>query len=304
MAENSNHIHSDFSHSDYSVAELINVFQLCNEKIYALHQNSSEDFKTLSIATRHHYKQAFTMQQTVGQIVTAPHQNDALLPRESKDSLTYLSNIITVLQFDDIVRQKLEHIQQTIVEIIEELHSIQQNTGNKSNQPIKYIYILPEITKLHAAQLLQTNRDYQKAITSIRTYLKGVQQSSIAIRKYTNILLSQHGPADLKSKLTYINNLAEQLASQISSSLEENKYCESFAYEVGEINKHMHKISSGRIAGITTETQPEILAQLEEMYTMESERDIHHKVLDIDVHTTKNQIAQQSTDAPDDVELF
>jgi flagellin-specific chaperone FliS len=304
MAETNNHIHSTFSHSEYSVAELIRMFQLCNDRISILHQHASEDFKALNVATRNHYKQVFAIHQTVSEIGARINQNHALLPKEIEDNLTYMSNIITSLQFDDIVRQKLEHIQQTIVGIIDELNSIRQKTNIKESQPIKYLSILSEITSLHAAQLIQTNQDYQKAFAGIKANLEGVQQSSVLIVTNINALLAQHESADLQAKLTYINLLSEQLSSQINCSLVEIKYCEAFAQEVEEINKHMQKIFSGWIAGIKSDSKMEILAQLEALYTMESERLVHHKVLDVDADLHKAQSNGSENIVDDNLELF
>jgi hypothetical protein len=304
MAENNNHIHSNFSHTEYSVADLINVFQLCSDRISVLHQHSSEDFKVLNIAIRNHYKQVFAIHQTVSEIAVKVNQESALLPKEAADSLAYISNIITGLQFDDIIRQKLEHIQQTILEIINELNAVQQKTDTDESQPIKYLTILSEITRLHAAQLIQTNQDYQKAFAGIKANLTGIQQNSVLIVNNLNVLLAQHESADLKEKLTNINKLSEQLASQISCSLVEIKYCEAFANEVGEINKHMQKIFSGWIAGIRSETPNETLTQLEEVYTMESERIVHHKVLDIEQDISNAQDNETGNISDDNLELF
>jgi cob(I)alamin adenosyltransferase len=303
MAESNNHIHIKFSHSEYSVPELINVFQQCNEKINLLHQHSSEDFKALSIAIRNHYKQVFAIHQTVIQIAAGVYANNTLLPKEAEDNLVHISNIITNLQFDDIIRQKLEHIQQTIHDIIHELGTLQQRTDDGKHQPIKYLSILSEITKLHAAQLIQTNQDYQQAFEGIKKNLSSVQQSTTLIAKDINTILAQHESSDIKEKLAYINKLSDQLSSQISCSLVEIKYCESFAYEVGEINKHMQKIFSGWIAGIKSQSQIEILNQLEELYTMESERAVHHKVLDVESDIIKAQ-EKGSLDTDDNLELF
>lgn len=302
MAESNNHNKINFSHSEYSVPELINVFQQCSEKINLLHQHSSEDFKALNIAIRNHYKQVFAIHQTVTQIAAGVDPNTSLLPKDTEDSLVYISNIITNLQFDDIIRQKLEHIQQTIHDIIYELDAVQQKTDDRDSQPVKYLSILSEITKLHAAQLIQTNQDYQQAFAGIKANLSSVQQSTTLIARDINAKLAQHESSDIKAKLGYINMLSGQLSSQISCSMVEIKYCESFAHEVGEINKHMQKIFSGWIAGIKSQSQLEILNQLEELYTMESERAVHHKVLDVESDITKAQ--EDGSLSDDNLELF
>jgi hypothetical protein len=303
MAESNHPLYSHFSHSEYSVPELIHVFQQCSEKINILHQHSSEDFRALNVAIRNHYKQVSAIHQTVSQIAAGLNPDNILLPKETADSLAYISNIITNLQFDDIIRQKLEHIQQTIHDIINELDAIQQKSYNPDSQPLKYLSILSEITKLHAAQLNQTNQDYQKAFAGIKADLEGVQQNSIVIAKTINTLLIQQYSADLKEKLAYINMLSDQLSAQINCSLLEIKYCASFALEVKEINIHMQTVFSGWMEGIKSHTETEVLLQLQKLYTMESERAVHHKVLNIKEDIDNIQDCNSEA-ADDNLELF
>lgn len=304
MAENNTHIHLQFSHSVYSVAELIHVFQLCNTRIQALYENSSENFKSLSIATRNYYKQVHAIHQLLGEAATDINSVQMLPIKEAKESLLHMSNIITVIQFDDIVRQKLEHIQQTINEIIEELLLIQQNNCVTHEQEIKYVSILSEITKLHAAQLEQTNQDYQNAFAGIKANLKGVQVNSNYIDDKVT-LLAQQEVAETKAKLANASSLAKQLIRQITHLLTEITSCNAFSSEVEAINTQLQKIFTGKVSGIKTDTHKEVLAQLQNLYTMESERAIHRKVLEAEASSSETQATENNQDPLDDnLELF
>jgi hypothetical protein len=304
MAENNTHTHLQFSHSVYSIAELINVFQLCSTRIQALYEHSSENFKILSIATRNHYKQVYAIHQLLGEVAITLNQVEMLPMKEAKEGLTHISNIITVLQFDDIVRQKLEHIQQTINEIIAELWLIQQSSYVNYKQEIKYVYILSEITKLHAAQLEQSNQDYQNAFSGIEANLKGVQVNSDYINQKIS-LLAQQEVTEFKAKLVNVSALSKQLIQQIAHSLTEITSCNAFSSEVETINTHLQKIFTGKVSGIKTETNKEVLAQLQNLYTMESERAIHRKVLEAEASLNETQVTEDTTDTLDDnLELF
>lgn len=87
------------------------------------------------------------------------------LSKDTEDSFRGIGRIITNLQYHDIIRQKMEHIQSAHKEIVKELLNLEK----KNNQDAidKYISQIPEIAELQVAQLIYTNKEYQQAIENI-----------------------------------------------------------------------------------------------------------------------------------------
>lgn len=101
----------------------------------------------------------------------------------SAGNLDSSSQIIMSLQYHDIIRQKMEHIQQTHQEILEELKGRKEDNGAEE-QASHYIEQIPEIAKVQVAQLMQTNKEYQTAIKMIMGQLTdtSMTMSDIASR--------------------------------------------------------------------------------------------------------------------------
>lgn len=95
-----------------------------------------------------------------------------LLPKLQESTESTASNIgkiITNLQYHDIIRQKIEHIQQTHKEILKELNAVSNDDADEINRQIqvKCFIQIRDIAGLQAAQLIHANKEYQKAIEII-----------------------------------------------------------------------------------------------------------------------------------------
>lgn len=90
----------------------------------------------------------------------------SLKTHTSKNDL-HISNIITNLQYQDIVRQKIEHIQEIHKEIFAELNSLVDIPEKQLKNKFDFFIKIRDISGLQAAQLIHTNHEYQKAIKTI-----------------------------------------------------------------------------------------------------------------------------------------
>ncbi|HON18233.1 MAG TPA: hypothetical protein PK990_03600 [Salinivirgaceae bacterium] len=101
-----------------------------------------------------------------------------------------LDSVITNIQYHDIIRQKMEHIQNTHQSIIENLMSSNPTTEVTNYQD--YLKQIPEVVEIQAAQLMFTNKEYQNAIETINQKLYDTrndhqQISEICKEKIKNI---------------------------------------------------------------------------------------------------------------------
>ncbi len=80
-----------------------------------------------------------------------------------------VGQIITHLQFQDIVRQKMEHIQEMHKEVLNIIGSFEDTEIDKLSgiQQARYLIQVRDVAELQVAQLAHTNRQYQKAIELI-----------------------------------------------------------------------------------------------------------------------------------------
>jgi hypothetical protein len=91
------------------------------------------------------------------------------LQESTEVTATNIGKIITNLQYHDIIRQKIEHIQQTHKEILNELNSVSNNITDEISQQIQVrcFVQIRDVAGLQAAQLIHANKEYQKAIEII-----------------------------------------------------------------------------------------------------------------------------------------
>jgi len=94
-----------------------------------------------------------------------------LLTQRSANYFDNIHKIITNIQYHDIIRQRMEHIQKAHHDIIEQLKELEQSDNeefNKSELEICFVKI-SDIAGLQIAQLLHINKQYQNAIKNITT---------------------------------------------------------------------------------------------------------------------------------------
>jgi len=92
------------------------------------------------------------------------------LKERTEHCFNSVSNIITNIQFQDIIRQKMEHIQTTHKDIIEELKHLDEpseKNGLLVTQQTKLFMRVRDIAGLQIAQLMYTNKEFQNAISTI-----------------------------------------------------------------------------------------------------------------------------------------
>ena len=89
--------------------------------------------------------------------------------KRTEQSSDSISDIIKKLQYQDIIKQKMEHIQQTHKDIMDELETFENIESDEShmNEKAKFFLRVRDIAGLQAAQLIQANKEYQSAIEII-----------------------------------------------------------------------------------------------------------------------------------------
>ncbi|MFO7939026.1 MAG: hypothetical protein R6U66_04680 [Bacteroidales bacterium] len=127
-------------------------------------------------------------------------------------SSEHIGKIITNLQYHDIIRQKMEHIQETHGDLIGELwqfKEVEEDEVTLHNQAKCFIRVR-DIAGLQAAQLIQSNREYQNAIEIITTSFLEVGDTLTELVDASSHIAELHGSrlsSDDTTTLKRINSI-------------------------------------------------------------------------------------------------
>ncbi len=100
------------------------------------------------------------------------YETQLLVPKlneSTKKSSDSIAKIITNLQYQDIIKQKIDHIQQTHRDVLKQIGEI-ASSGNEEQDiqnRAKYYFQIRDVAGLQAAQLIHANKEYQRAIENI-----------------------------------------------------------------------------------------------------------------------------------------
>jgi hypothetical protein len=132
------------------------------------------------------------------------------------------SEIITNLQFQDIIRQKIEHVQnahEAILKKLGETSTVGKGTVKKPGIDIDLLFQIRDIGMLQAAQLMHANQEYQKAVGNITQKFKDLdnilgETIALRIKLSTNKALWQEETFnEFRRELNHMENEFETLAN-------------------------------------------------------------------------------------------
>jgi hypothetical protein len=130
-----------------------------------------------------------------------------LLKEKTAESSKSISNIITHLQYHDIIRQKIEHIQKAHYKIIDDLNkSIEKKKSYFANINDDYLKI-GDIADLQAAQLLLVSKEYQNALNIITSNFQSIANDLTVISNISN----EFSYKDDRSEITLLKQIKNQL---------------------------------------------------------------------------------------------
>lgn len=176
-----------------------------------------------------------------------------------------LGQIITQLQFQDIVRQRMEHIQQMhkqVLEIAEKFDDAEFSCLPAVRQA-RYVIQLRDIAVLQMGQLSQVNIQYQNAIEVIsRIFLSIVENLTDASLLYIlnfhvgdkhNLLNGSKMSKSLENTVFYYNQLLSEMQPNINKYENITEVLESYSQcfsNITEIHKKFVDFSNMLIAEI------------------------------------------------------
>jgi hypothetical protein len=171
-------------------------------------QSSSNDFENL--LNNIHYAIIFFAEKYEEVKLQIPE-----LTLRTENNSQNISDIITNLQYQDIIRQKIEHIQKGHSKILPELQELYDKDCSNSSKESQLFQKVKDIAGLQAAILVSANKEYQLAIEKITSKFLGIGDDMIGISSICTKLNSSHENSDdlhLIGILDRLNN-SEQILS-------------------------------------------------------------------------------------------
>lgn len=221
----------------YSFSGLKEKLEDSNKQINYLLNYSFEDFVILSTRLKDYYsevKKYFEENKVTS-------ENEVV----RKSYLDAINHLIIDLQFHDIIRQKLEHIEEVHNKAIEEISM----TDELSDLSVtNYVCIIPEISALHTLQLRNLREEYNNATSDIGEALE---------------------------ELIKLGERAEAMG--VIDHNDTARHAQEFNKVVSKLKDELQQINTKFVEGETLSPSDEVLGKLssvEAIYTMKSERDV------------------------------
>lgn len=140
------------------------------------------------------------------------------LTRRTQNCFANMGDVITNIQYHDIIRQKMEHIQSSQKTLVDGLNQIQSENDNQAlENQLEFIVKIPEITDIQVAQLLYTNKDYQTSIEKITSKLISVGHEMKEVHNLYNTInlnierFEDYFISDMVVSQNYFNDFAKSI---------------------------------------------------------------------------------------------
>jgi len=138
--------------------------------------------------------------------------NDCIpkIRRKTDKSANSISDIVKKLQYQDIIKQKMEHIQDTHKDLINELNKFEDapNDEKHLNEKAKFFLRIRDIAGLQAAQLIHANKEYQSALGIIVNNFMSVGDNMKVISEMCGKVKNE----DSEDELEIFNKIIDQIA--------------------------------------------------------------------------------------------
>ncbi|MEA2107246.1 MAG: hypothetical protein U9P82_11120, partial [Bacteroidota bacterium] len=180
------------SHSDRIVKNLNHLQKISKNSLNNLLQIKDQDEFNIELLLSN-------IQQVLNALKEEYKKNKILIPNiiESSEKTTIsVDDIIKKLQYQDIIQQKMEHIQQTHRDLITELKAFENTDKDEThlNDLAKCFLRIRDIAGLQAAQLIHANKEYQSALEIIiNQFLNIGDQMKYISQKGNAILFDENG---------------------------------------------------------------------------------------------------------------
>ncbi len=208
------------------------------------------------------------------------------LTTKTENNSQNISDIITNLQYQDIIRQKIEHIQLTHNKILSELQGLYNINSSDSSKETQLFQKIKDIASLQAAILVSANKEYQLAIEKITKNFLEIGDDMFGITSICKRLNNSQEDTDevhLTGMLDRLNNSEQILANFIERSTSYHKQVKTVTLPLQKtVEGIANLLDSNKIYSKSTRN----------LISLSTQNTIH----DINLKTTLNQINEVCED--------
>ncbi|HKL07456.1 MAG TPA: hypothetical protein VJ896_01700 [Bacteroidales bacterium] len=146
-------------------------------------------------------------------------KNKILIPdiiTSSEKTTISVDDIIKKLQYQDIIKQKMEHIQQTHRDLIKELKAFENTNKDEThlNDLAKCFLRIRDIAGLQAAQLIHANKEYQSALEIIINQFLSIGDHMKYISQKGNEILFDENGTNFYNDIIRLFSMANDILDQ------------------------------------------------------------------------------------------
>lgn len=233
-----------------------------------------------------------------------------ILKEKTVNSSKSINNIITHLQYQDIIRQKIEHIQSSHAKIINDLNESIARKDIEMARIAEDYRKIGDIAGLQAAQLLLVSKEYQNALDVIMRNFQGIAEDLTAISNISSDFSYKDNNSEvtllkqIRNKLDEgiimldLNNFRGMNAEYLSAKKKIDAIAETFVRNISDPLKKLDKFE--KINGSkNTDDRPTILLQVSSL-----SREINKKIKDISEKTLDLQKLTEKLSFIDNIQDF
>ncbi len=176
IAENINNLSIVISNKSQGFKErtkfLIDIIKKAQGEIINLQKDQQEHSNSILRNTK------TSLQSLIEKNVMSSAEVDAVHIK-SENIKQEVSSLVTAIQFHDITRQQIEHVNNVILKLTEKINLIKENDDPEENK--KLIVYIHEAARLQSAQLNNSKNELNNAAYDIISNLEGIQKDVAGI---------------------------------------------------------------------------------------------------------------------------
>ena len=206
------------------------------------------------------------------------NQNLPAIRAKSDSVAKSIADVITSLQYQDIIRQKMEHIQQAHVKLLDDLQQI--DLDKSPNAWTQVLVQVRDISALQAAQLLATNKEYQAAIEAIALHFRTIAKEMTSVASICRSTMNDNDDREQRSTITDLVDRFKRADALLARVLEVFPECSREVLLIRDGASMLQKRIGGRV-----ETFFRLSTQVEVMlspYRKTLGRHFEHYMLQVD----------------------
>lgn len=276
------------------VKELLETFTLVNSNLNVLQAYIAGDFARVQAKINLLHEQASNLVNMLAQL-QVNYLPFSISTTIANSSLYRLSHLITYLQYQDILRQKLENLQKIATLVLVELESNKkQEVQAGQEKPHSLMGLHSEIALLFIVQLQDIGVLYKEVLAKIKDSLGAIKDN---VEYLLTVFKTQK---DIFPYLT-ATNIATFLSLEVTELINKIRSISQFDDTMNKLSNHLHQVLLTVNLWqdpAATDKREYTLTHLENLYTTQRERDIHQLVFNKKIAGSSNGQSQEN------IELF